>query len=106
MQNPYDPNRRYPPSPYPPKSKANSAYRDGWDKGWEMVMERGHRYAFQHWIENGYWLETSPKHHGFEDGAKAAIKKQIQRIEGEKRLAAEQRAEIARAKQARRDAIR
>lgn len=65
--------RRYPPTPYPPRSEDTRAYRDGWDHGWAFARDHGPRAAFLCWADEGWWLNGSPSQRGFEDGARAWI---------------------------------
>jgi len=61
------PGRRYPPTPYPPRTKATSEYRDGWDAGW---YDLGHR-GWQLTMECEADLTDGPYRHGYRDGVMA-----------------------------------
>lgn len=72
--------RRYRPSPYPPRSDATRAYRDGWDLGWKHVAVKRSDWAREYFERMG-GDNGSPHQVGYRDGARA-------------RLAYEQRAKV------------
>ncbi|UUW88414.1 hypothetical protein [Pimelobacter simplex] len=57
--------RRYPPTPYPPRTEETARYRDGWDRGWELAISRTRTVAYDADLEPG------PYRRGFRDGATA-----------------------------------
>lgn len=70
--------RRYPPTPYSPRSRETRDYRDGWDRGWAYARDRGPGAAFLAWVDDGWWRVTTPEHRGFEAGARAWIERRQQ----------------------------
>ena len=75
------PGRRYPPSPYPPRTEETRLYRDGWDDAWNDVTRHGVRRAIERFGE----LEDGPYKHGYLDGGDARIAREVKAIEAEKR---------------------
>jgi hypothetical protein len=92
--------RRYPPSPYPPRTAATRSYRDGWDLGWQHMGTMGAGRA------RGYYdgMTDGPSKTGYRDGARArwAYERKVAAAEADARSAAReaQRAEWARAAEA------
>lgn len=62
--------RRYPPSPFPPRSEATRIYRDSWDQGWDDYGRRGRAAALEFYAHlTG--PEGDPRKRGYRDGALA-----------------------------------
>lgn len=54
--------RRYPPTPYPPRSEETRLYRDAWDLGWR------HYGALRAQVLDYEAGLSGPRRHGYRDG--------------------------------------
>lgn len=62
-----DRERRYPPTPYAPRSEETRLYRDGWDLGWRHLGTMGVART-RDYLDG---LSDGPSRHGYRDGARA-----------------------------------
>lgn len=103
-----DPDRRYPPTPYRPRSRETAAYRDGWDRGWAYVRSHGVRWAVEHYRTRpeprdsgesgepgGSWY-SGPYWHGYRDGVAAQVERQRRIRQAQETWRREHAAELAR----------
>lgn len=60
---PSHPDRRYPPTPYPPHSPATAAYRDAYDLGWQHYATLRAQV-----LDHEKNLEPGPRKRGYRDG--------------------------------------
>jgi len=77
--------RRYPPSPYPPRSEATAAYRRAYDLGWKHLATLTGSQVLDY--EQG--LPSGPEKRGYRDGATArwAYEERAARVEPDIRRA-------------------
>ena len=62
--------RRYPPTPFPPRSEATRRYRAAWDRGWQMTATL--RRQALNYLEGRQ--PGSPEWTGFRDGVVARLR--------------------------------
>lgn len=74
------PGRRYPRTPYAPRSEDTRQYRNGWDDGWDHLGDRGIPWAAAHYEG----LESGPYKHGYLDGGDARLKRELEHLEAER----------------------
>lgn len=72
--------RRYPPSPYPPRSDETRRYRDAWDLGW-----RHYGSLRSQVLEYEAGLSDGPARQGYRDGVLARFSAEERAREAERR---------------------